>query len=109
MKATNSTVNTTNTTANTTNTTNTTNTIRRGLKKREVVTLLKNWSYPTEPFTIKQAVTSFGVDHWLVGEYVKANASVFGVAPKDKGANGKTRGPAAKLYQLPADKLNYRG
>ena len=97
-------MNATNSTANTN-----TNTIRRGLKKKEVVTLLKNWSYPTEPFTIKQAVNSFGVDHWLVGEYVKANAGVVGVAPKDKGANGKTRGPAAKLYQLPADKVTYQG
>ena len=86
-----------------------TNTIRRGIKKKEVVTLLKNWSYPTEPFTIKQAVSSFGVDHWLVVDYVKKNATVVGDAPKDKGAEGKTRGPAAKLYQLPADKVTYQG
>ena len=75
---------------NATNSTATTNTIRRGLKKKEVVTPLKNWSYPTEPFTLKQAVSSFGVDHWLIVDYVKKNGTVVGDAPKDKAANGKT-------------------
>ena len=85
----------------------TSSTIRTGLKKKEVLSMLKNFTFPSTPFTIKQAVTSFGADHWLIYTYVKKNGTIVGDAPKDKGANGKTRGPAAKLYQLPADKLRY--
>lgn len=86
-----------------------THTIRRGLKKKEVINMLKDFTFSDQPFTLKQAITSFGVDHWLVVDYVKKNATIVGDAPKDKGANGKSRGPAAKLYQLPADKVTYQG
>jgi|LauGreDrversion4_2_1035121.scaffolds.fasta_scaffold02474_10 hypothetical protein len=78
---------------------------RRGLRKTEVVELLKNFTFPAEPFTIKQACTSLGADHWLIHTYVKANAQIVGDAPKASGPNGKTRGKHAKLYQLPSDKL----
>lgn len=78
---------------------------RRGLRKTEVVELLKNFKFPAEPFTIKQACTNLGADHWLIHTYVKANAAIVGDAPKATGPNGKTRGKHAKLYQLPADKL----
>lgn len=78
---------------------------RRGLRKTEVVELLKNFQFPSEPFTIKQACTALGADHWLIHNYVKANGKIVGDAPKSAGPNGKARGKAAKLYQLPADKL----
>jgi len=77
----------------------------RGLRKPEVVAMLKNFTFPSEPFTIKQACTALGADHWLIHNYVKANGKIVGDAPKAVGPNGKTRGKAAKLYQLPADKL----
>lgn len=83
----------------------TSNTPRRGLRKTEVVEMLKNFQFPSEPFTIKQACTALGADHWLIHTYVKANARIVGDAPKTAGPNGKTRGKHAKLYQLPADKL----
>ena len=77
----------------------------RGLRKSEVVAMLKNFKFPSEPFTIKQACVSLGADHWLIHNYVKANGKIVGDAPKSAGPNGKARGKAAKLYQLPADKL----
>lgn len=77
----------------------------RGLRKPEVVAMLKNFKFPSEPFTIKQACTALGADHWLIHNYVKANGKIVGDAPKSAGPNGKARGKAAKLYQLPADKL----
>jgi len=43
----------------------------------------------------------------LIRSFVKKNAKIVGDAPKAAGANGKARGKAAKLYQLPADKLTY--
>jgi len=77
----------------------------RGLRKPKVVAMLKNFKFPSEPFTIKQACTALGADHWLIHNYVKANGKIVGDAPKSAGPNGKARGKAAKLYQLPADKL----
>lgn len=85
--------------------TTTTSAPARGLRKPEVVAMLKNFKFPSEPFTIKQACTALGADHWLIHNYVKANGKIVGDAPKAAGPNGKTRGKAAKLYQLPADKL----
>jgi len=97
---------TSNKSANTvTTTTATTSTPVRGLRKTEVVAMLKNFKFPSEPFTIKQACTALGADHWLIHNYVKANGKIVGDAPKSAGPNGKARGKAAKLYQLPADKL----
>ncbi len=97
---------TSNKSANTaTTTTATTSTPVRGLRKTEVVAMLKNFKFPSEPFTIKQACTALGADHWLIHNYVKANGKIVGDAPKAAGPNGKTRGKAAKLYQLPTDKL----
>jgi len=88
-----------------TTTTATTSAPARGLRKPEVVAMLKNFKFPSEPFTIKQACTALGADHWLIHNYVKANGKIVGDAPKSAGPNGKARGKAAKLYQLPADKL----
>jgi len=91
--------------ANTATTTATASAPARGLRKPEVVAMLKNFKFPSEPFTIKQACTALGADHWLIHNYVKANGKIVGDAPKSAGPNGKARGKAAKLYQLPADKL----
>ena len=97
---------TSNKSANTaTTTTATASAPARGLRKPEVVAMLKNFKFPSEPFTIKQACTALGADHWLIHNYVKANGKIVGDAPKSAGPNGKARGKAAKLYQLPADKL----
>lgn len=70
--------------------------LRRGLKKAEVVKMVENFKFPTTPFTLKEIVTAFGVDHWYIVDYVKKNATIVGDAPKAPGARGK----AAKLYQL---------
>lgn len=80
---------------------------KRGLKKAEVVALLKSFKFPAEPFTVRQVYTQIGARHWLIRSFVKKNAKIVGDAPKAAGANGKARGKAAKLYQLPADKLTY--
>lgn len=80
---------------------------KRGLKKAEVVALLKSFKFPSEPFTVRQVYTQIGARHWLIRSFVKKNAKIVGDAPKAAGANGKARGKAAKLYQLPADKLTY--
>lgn len=80
---------------------------KRGLKKAEVVALLKSFKFPSEPFTVRQVYCDIGARHWLIRSYVKKNAKIVGDAPKATGANGKARGKAAKLYQLPADKLTY--
>ena len=97
---------TSNKSANTaTTTTATASAPARGLRKPKVVAMLKNFKFPSEPFTIKQACTALGADHWLIHNYVKANGKIVGDAPKSAGPNGKARGKAAKLYQLPADKL----
>ena len=71
-------------------------TIRRGLKKAEVVKLVENFTFPTTPFTLKQAVTAIGVNHWYIYDYVKRNGKIVGDAPKQPGVRGKS----AKLYQL---------
>jgi hypothetical protein len=73
-------------------------TLRRGVKKAEVVTLVEKFKFPTEPFTLKQIVYAFGVDHWYIVAYVKAHAKIVGDAPKTPGVRGK----AAKLYQIDA-------
>ena len=80
---------------------------KRGAKKAEVVALLKNFTFPTNPFTVREVYCSLGVCHGLIRSYVKKNAKIVGDAPKAAGSTGKARGKAAKLYQLPADKLNY--
>jgi len=87
--------------------TTTANEPKRGLKKAEVVALLKGFKFPSEPFTVRQVYTQIGARHWLIRSFVKKNAKIVGDAPKAAGANGKARGKAAKLYQLPADKLTY--
>lgn len=84
-----------------------TNEPKRGLKKAEVVALLKSFKFPSEPFTVRQVYCEIGARHWLIRSFVKKNAKIVGDAPKAAGANGKARGKAAKLYQLPADKLTY--
>lgn len=80
---------------------------KRGAKKSEVVALLKNFTFPSTPFTVRDVYCSLGVCHGLIRSYVKKNAKIVGDAPKAAGTAGKARGKAAKLYQLPADKLNY--
>jgi len=80
---------------------------KRGAKKSEVVALLKNFTFPANPFTVREVYCSLGVCHGLIRSYVKKNAKIVGDAPKAAGSTGKARGKAAKLYQLPADKLNY--
>lgn len=81
---------------NNTASSSTTNTPRRGVKKSEATFLVEKFSFPTTPFTLKEAVHAIGIDHWYVSEYVKKNAKIVGDAPKAKGS----RGPAAKLYQI---------
>ena len=81
---------------NNTASSSTTNTPRRGVKKSEATSLVEKFSFPTTPFTLKEAVHAIGIDHWYVSEYVKKNAKIVGDAPKAKGS----RGPAAKLYQI---------
>ena len=93
--------------SNTTTNTSTVQHPRQGLKKAEVTDLLKNYKFPATPFTVKQAYYEIGARHWMIRSFIKKNATVVGEAPKDTGANGKTRGKAAKLYQLPADKLTF--
>lgn len=80
---------------------------KRGLKKPEVIALLKGFKFPSVPFTVMQVYTDIGARHWLIRSFIKKNAKIVGDAPKAAGANGKARGKAAKLYQLPADKLTY--
>ena len=80
---------------------------KRGAKKSEVVALLKNFTFPSTPFTVRDVYCSLGVCHGLIRSYVKKNAKIVGDAPKAASSTGKARGKAAKLYQLPADKLNY--
>jgi hypothetical protein len=80
---------------------------KRGVKKAEVVALLKNYTFPSTPFTVRDVYCSLGVCHGLIRSFVKKNAKIVGDAPKAAGSTGKARGKAAKLYQLPADKLNY--
>ena len=72
--------------------------LRRGVKKAEVVKLVEAFKFPTEPFTLKQIVYAFGVDHWYIVAYVKGHAKIVGDAPKQPGVRGK----AAKLYQIAA-------
>lgn len=80
---------------------------KRGLKKADVVALLKDFKFPSEPFTVREVYNQIGARHWLIRSFVKKNAKIVGDAPKAASANGKARGKAAKLYQLPADKLTY--
>lgn len=80
---------------------------KRGLKKAEVIALLKGFKFPSEPFTVRQVYTEIGARHWLIRSFIKKNAQIVGDAPKTAGVNGKPRGKIAKLYQLPADRLNY--
>lgn len=71
-------------------------TLRRGLKKTEVVKLVDEFKFPTTPFTLKEIVNAFGIDHWYIVDYVKKNAKIVGDAPKAPGARGK----AAKLFLM---------
>ena len=70
--------------------------LRRGVKKSEVVTLVEKFNFPTTPFTLKEILNAFGVDHWYIVDYVKKNGKIVGDAPRTNGARGK----AAKLYQI---------
>ena len=72
--------------------------LRRGVKKAEVVELMAKFKFPTTPFTIKDAVIAFGIDHWYIVNYIKKNGKIVGDAPKTPGVRGKS----AKLYLLPA-------
>lgn len=72
--------------------------LRTGVKKAEVDELLKTFKFSTEPQTIKQLVTSTGINHWAIVDHIKKNGQIVGDAPKDPGARGK----AAKLYRMPA-------
>lgn len=93
---------------NTANTSVSTTSIRKGLKKSEALNMLKSFQFPTEPFTLRELVTAFGANHWLVTHWAKQHGQVVGTATKSAGTNGKTRGPAAKLYKLPSDKLTFK-
>lgn len=86
----------------------TTATVRKGIKKSEAINMLKSFQFPSEPFTLRDLVTKFGANHWLVTHWAKQHGQVVGTATKVAGTNGKTRGPAAKLYKLPADKLTFK-
>ena len=70
--------------------------LKRGLKKSEVVKLVENFQFPSTPFTLREILNQFGVEHWYIVDFVKKNGTIVGDAPKAPGARGK----AAKLYQL---------
>jgi hypothetical protein len=86
----------------------TTTNVRKGIRKKEAIAMLKSFTFPSEPFTLRDLVTQFGANHWLVTHWAKQHGQVVGIATKTAGTNGKTRGPAAKLYKLPADKLVFK-
>lgn len=94
---------------NTANTSATaTTSVRKGIKKSEAINMLKSFQFPSEPFTLRDLVTKFGANHWLVTHWAKQHGQVVGTATKVAGTNGKARGPAAKLYKLPTDKLTFK-
>ena len=84
-----------------TNTSSTSKIPKDGLKKSEVSNLMKNYTFPSTPFTVKQVYSEVGARHWMIRSFIKKNATVVGEDQKVAGANGKARGKAAKLYLLP--------
>jgi hypothetical protein len=79
---------------------NSTPALRRGMKKADVVKLVEKFNFPAKPFTLKEIIHAFGVDHWYIVDFVKRNGTIVGDAPKSPGVRGK----AAKLYSLNAGK-----
>jgi len=69
---------------------------RRGLKKAEAVSIIENFNFPKEPFTLSEICEKTGICHWYLIEFVKKNGKIVGDSSKRPGARGK----AAKLYQI---------
>lgn len=69
---------------------------RRGLKKAEAVSIIENFNFPKDPFTLYEICEKTGIYHWYLIEFVKKNGRIVGDANKRPGARGK----AAKLYQI---------